>query len=201
MTLSVGNSFNNIQQKTAEELDRVLNAVLFSNHEIICGLNEIKTVSGWYSEAKKDPDKIPTIVVNEAIKRLVEHVVPTFSRFLIDKINVEIETRKGQSKIKTIEIKFAVKPYVEYIKKIDDTDVNKVKITFSIAITGKLEDITIRSDSYGRQVFIERASAVLTISILTGTVSNLYLSINPVSKPIILYHDESLKIEKISFHL
>jgi hypothetical protein len=202
MTLSVSNSFNNnIQQKTAEELDRVLNAVLFSNHEIICGLNEIKTVSGWYSEAKKDPDKIPTIVVNEAIKRLVEHVVPTFSRFLIDKINVEIETRKGQSKIKILEIKFAVKPYVEYIKKIDDTDVNKVKITFSIAITGKLEDITIRADSHGKQVFIERASAALTISILTGTVSNLYLSINPVSEPIILYHDESLKIEKISFHL
>ena len=195
------NIVDNIHQKTSEELDRVLNAILLGNQELVNGLDEVKTINGWYREVKKDPHKIPTIIVNEAIKRLVEHVEPVFSRFLIDNINVETEISKGQSKIETVEINFAIKPYVEYVRKINNVESNKVKITFNVSITGKLEDIIIHSDSRGKQVFIEKVSAALTISILSGTVSNFYLSINPISTPIILYHNEILKIEKISFHL
>jgi hypothetical protein len=200
MTRSVGNSISeNIHLKMADELARSMNKIIFMNTKIIDEINEAKTVYGWYREAKEKPDRIPTIMLNEAIKRLVEQVEPVLSGFLIQKINLQISGRN--SKIKTLEVTFEVKPFVDYIRKVDKHETDKVRITFSISIVGTLEDITIYFDSYGKSIFIKKVTCKLDISIISATVSSIYVSVNPLSKPIPLYHSEVFKIENVSFRL
>ena len=203
MTLNTANNY--ISGKPSEmirkELGRILNKALSDNVEIINGLDEIKNVSTWYKEAKADRKNIPTIIINESIRRLIEQVEPIFSNFIIDKIKIETENHNKESKIKLIEINFSVKPFVEYLKKVDGTESNKIKIIFNISIAGKLEDITIYSDMSVNHILISRLTSNLSISIDRGTVSTFYTPIALISKPIVLDHNEYFKIENISINI
>jgi hypothetical protein len=163
--------------------------VLSDNTEIINGLDEIKSISGWYREAKEDPNNIPILIINELMERLTEQVEPIFNTFIIDKIKIETGNCKGESKIKLIEIDLSVEPFVEYLKKVDEIECNKIRITFNISIVGRLEDITIHSDMSGRYI--------LSISIDRGAVSSIKL----VPKPVVLYHTDTFKLVNVSFNL
>lgn len=184
-----------------KELGRILSRAFSDNVEIIDGLDEIKNVSAWYREAKEDPTNIPTIIINELIQRLTQQIEPIFTSFLVNKIKIEAEARTAESAIKLIEINFSVKPFVEYLKKIDGTECNKIKTVFAVAIAGKLKDITIHSDINGKHILIGSLSSNLSISIDRGTISTIYAPITLIAKPIILHHNEYFKIENISFDL
>jgi len=184
-----------------KELIRILSRALSDNVEIINGLDELKNVSIWYREAKEDPTNIPIVIVNELIQRLTQQIEPIFTSFIINKIKIEAETCKGESTIKLIEIDFSVKPFIEYLKKIDGTECNKIKIIFTVSIAGKLKDITIYSDMNSKYILIGSLSSNLSIFVERGIVSPNYVPISLIAKPIILYHNEYFKIENVSFDL
>lgn len=200
--MPISDSFSSdIDQKIAEELGKVIGLTLTKNERLINELNEMKTVAGWYGDAKKDPDKIPTIIVNETIERLLEYALPYSSKFLINSMKIEIQIHPESIKIDQVKIDFTIKPYVEYIKKADEIEMAKVKVTFSITITGKLENIKIESDLEGRQIKIGRFVAYLTISIIKAEGSISYLPSIRLSKPVILGQHQYFNIKSISFHL
>jgi hypothetical protein len=195
---------DNILQRTEHELTEIFGAALRNNAELINRINEIKTILGWYKEAKKDPNEIPSMIVNEAIGRLVGVVTPRLATVLIDRIKIEVDIHLNDIRIKEVDINFAKKPYVEYIKKVNGMESIKVRITFSINISGKLEDIRILFVPGGRQIDVDRFTASLTFSIIKAATSSLYLSASGsyvpdilLFKPIVLYSNQFIRIKNL----
>jgi hypothetical protein len=202
MLNSDNTTYGNVQQKIMEELESVLGTALTSKEETINKINDIKTVATWYKEAKQHPNEIPSIITNEAISRLLENIGPYLVTFLIDKIKIEIELHSKNMKIKELEINFSVKPFVEYIKKINRVESNKVRVTFNFALSGKVNGITVNSDDMmGRKVDIDSFVASLTVSIINLTVSTLSLPGASLLEPIVLCYGELYKVRDLSFRL
>lgn len=195
-------TYGKVQQKTTEELERVLRTVLTSNEEIINKLDDIKTVETWYEEAKEHPDKVPSIITNEAIRRLLENIGPQLTTFLVDKIKIELEVHRQDIKIKELEIKFSIKPYVEFIKRINRVESNKVRVTFDFALYGKLNGISVHSNNMmGREIDIDNFVASLTVSIINATVSTLYMPGASLLRSTELCSKQLYEVKNLSFHL
>jgi hypothetical protein len=134
---------------------------------------------------------------------LVEYVKPSLANCLIDKVKLKINS--GLDGIESIEINLPpINPYVEYIKKINKVESDGIRVTFSIVLGGKLEDIRFRSNFRNRQleVYIDRLIAYLTISIIKISVSILYIPTVTFDRPIVLGNNKQLfKMENLYFHL
>jgi hypothetical protein len=163
----------------------------------------MKTIAGWYRKAGKHSEKIPSIIVNQCIDKLLEHVQEYLSNYLIHIIKVETKIHSDSVEVKVIEINFDIKPYVEYVKKINQVESDKVRVTFSISLGGKVEDIRLRSNFRNRQidVFIDRIIAYLTVSIIKITASILYVPTISLSRPIVLSDNQLFKVENLFFQL
>jgi hypothetical protein len=193
---------DNIRQKITDELETVLVRLLTNKKDAIIMLDGIRTIKGWYQQAKKDSTEIPSIIVNEAIRKLLEHVVPELSKYLIENVEVKLEINPYSFRFKgKIKIDFAVKPFVEFIQTIDgvESPLNKVTLTFRFAVSGYLEDIGINRSIVGLQINIARFAASLTVSIIEVTHSTLHLP--PIDPPLILCSKEFFKVENFSFYL
>ena len=152
--LSSTNLYGNTREKTGLELQRIFKTILTNNKEIINGLNEIEKVAGWYSEAKEDPKKIPSIIVNKVIEKLVDSV----EKPLGDLLAVSIKTTE-------IKVDFVIRPYVKFIKKANGKEVGYVAITFKIVFSGRLEGSRVYSDLQGQRAYADRFIAAMTVSI------------------------------------
>lgn len=82
-----------------------------------------------------------------------------------------------------IEVDFAVKPYVEYVRKVNRVESDKIKITFSLVLVGKVEGVVFRSNFRSRQIDVHADSlnAFLTVSIV-GSANHITLCKNQLFK-------------------
>jgi hypothetical protein len=192
---------DNIDTRIEEELKRVIQNTFARNERLIKDLEAVEKVVGWYKEAKVDKKKIPSIITNEAIKWIFNTVAPYLSKFLIERINVETEVHANDTRIKQVNISFGLKPYVEYVMKVNGVESKKARITFHVTINGKLENIHFPSNVGRRYITIETLGAYLSISIIKMAV---YVPSAPtiisLDKPIILCNNQFFKIENLSYH-
>jgi hypothetical protein len=190
-------------QKLTNALSGHLSAVLIKNEKIINEIDEIKTVASWYQQAGKNPDQIPSMIVNQCIEKLLETVQKPLSNYLIDRIKVVSEVHSDGLRLKLIEIDFAIKPYVEFVKKVNSIESNTLRISFSIVLAGKLEGVEFHSNYQRRrvEVKIERIIGSLTISIIRASSSMLYTPVMSLTRPVLLYGDEFFKLQNVSFYL
>ena len=161
--------YDNIQPRVTEELEQVLNTILNRNKQAIKGLEAIQKTSQWYRYAKKDPIYEPTKifqkVVDECIATLLQEVSPVLSN------HIKIKTAEN-----SIDIKFSLKPYIEYIKKVNGMEQMKAKIGFNIEMSGKLSGIRVHSNRERRQIGLDSFTCSLAISIIKAEVSLMHVS-------------------------
>jgi hypothetical protein len=186
--LSSTNLYGNAREKTGLELKRIFEAILTDNKDIINGLNNVETVARWYREAKEDPENIPSIIVNQIIEKLVAHIEKPLGDFL----EIKIKTNE-------IELNFAIKPYVKFIKRVNGKEAGNIAVTFKITFSGKLEGSRVYTDLQGQRAVADRFVAAMTVSIEKVRVSIFGFTENNWEKPIQIYHNEFLKLENLSF--
>jgi hypothetical protein len=192
---------DDFHERLRKELTRIFDAILTDNKDKINALKEIKTIAGWYQESGQQPDKIPSTIINKSIERLLEYVEPYLADHLIDKIKVKIKPHLDGLEI--IEINPPpIKPYVEYVKKINQVESDGIRVTFNIVLGMKLEDIRFRNFQNRQiEVYIDRLTAYLTASIIEISVSIFSMPTISFSGSIVLSNDQLLKVEGLSFHL
>ena len=81
------------------------------------------------------------MIANEAIKWLLNSIVPRLSIFLIDGVKIETGDYLNKASIKQIEVSFSLKPYIDYVMKVNGVVTKKARITFSVSLPCKLENI------------------------------------------------------------
>jgi hypothetical protein len=193
---------DNFDTRIEDELKRVLHITFARNERIVKDLETVKTVAEWFKKTKENKKKIPSIITNEAIKQILNSVAPYLSRFLVESIKVETDVHAQDTRIKQVQFSFGLKPYVEYVMKVNSVESKKARITFHVTISGKLENIQFPSYDGRRYITIEKLSAVLTLSIIKIAV---YIpsapTILPLNKPIVLCDNQVFKIEKLSYQL
>ena len=102
--------------------------MLKDNEGIIQDINEIKTIQDWYTEAKTDPEKIPSIVINGILEKVLDVIASSLEDYLVDSISAKITIQKDRLEIEELEIDFSVKPYVKFIKKINSTKSSEISL-------------------------------------------------------------------------
>ncbi|HKO65316.1 MAG TPA: hypothetical protein VJU13_08945 [Candidatus Nitrosocosmicus sp.] len=194
-----------------QELERIFRSVFKTNRKILDGLNEIKTANTWYQEAKQNPantwyqeakqnpDNIPNIILNHCISTIIKYVQPVLTRYLIDTFDFKIRFERGKLTVDHFFMEFSVKPFVEFIRKINGQPAGSVKLVFEISMTGKMEKIQFRSSMGRRQFTVDKLSTLFDISILEGSIISNDIHFQPFKKPIKLYHRELFEIENLTF--
>jgi hypothetical protein len=205
MVTTASSDQSNIHQLVEHELDRVLRIIVTDKKEPIIKLPKVRKVYEWYKEDKDSKhEDIPTKIVNEIIKNLLESLVCHLSDFLIHNISVKFEKiQSNDMEIKEAELEFAVKPFVDFIKKVNKVDTLKARILFKLTLAGKLEGIRIRSAPKRRNIHVDRFSGPLRISIVSLEISIVEVPTSPIvlEEPIQLLGAEIFKIENMTLEL
>jgi hypothetical protein len=182
--------YDNAQSIVAEQFKQVLNIVLNRNEQAIKELEAVQKASEWYRNARKDPihepPKIFRKIVDECIATLLKEVSPALSD------HIKIKTAEN-----SIEIKFSLNPYIEYIKKVNGTEQMKAKIAFNLEISGKINGIRYHSNREQRQVEVDSLTCSLTLSIIKAEVSLMHVSGSLLIEPIVLCTAQPFKMENL----
>ena len=190
-----------LHERLRKELTSIFDEVLTTNKNKINARKEIKTIAGWFQESGEEPDKISSTIINKSLERLLEYVEPFLADYLIDKIKIEVKPHLDG--LERIEVNPPpIKPYVEYIKKINQIESDGVKITFNIAFGMKLEDIRFRNyQNRQLEVYVGTLNAYLTASIVEIAVSIFSMPTISFSESLPLCNNELFKVENLSFRL
>jgi hypothetical protein len=180
---------------------------LSESEEIINKLDDIKTVAVWYKEAKEDPKKIPSIIVNRIIEELLNYSKEHFINSISENIHLQCEINEQHQVQGSIRVNFkSLKPYVEFIKLVDGKALPPtLRFTFKIDIDGELEGLKFEPSSNGgsptttqegrqRQISLDKFAFDLTVSIVKLPMVHL-------EEPITLFHKEQFKVENLHFLL
>ncbi len=162
-------------------------------------MKEIKTIAGWYRESREQQDKIPSTIFNNSIERLLEHVEPYLADHLIDKIKIKF--KPDLDGLEIIEINPPpIKPYVEFVKRINQVEADGIRVTFNIELCGKLENIRFRKfRSHQIEVYVDSLSISLTASIIEISVSIFHMPSISYSGSISLCDNQLFTVENLSF--
>jgi hypothetical protein len=200
-TYSDSSISGDFHQRLRKELTRIFDEILTDNKNKINAIKEMKTISGWYKESGEQPDKIPSTIINKSLERLLEYVGPYLADYLIDKIAVKV--KPDLDGLESIEVNPPpIKPYVEYVKRINQIESDGIKVTFNIVLDMKLEDIRFRNFQNRQiEVYIDRLTTHLTASIIEITVSIFHIPTVSFSGSIELCNNQLFKVEDLSFHL
>jgi hypothetical protein len=202
MSLNFHNSReDNAKQLIMLEFERILESIFESNKEVLNGFNEFKTIDGWYKESKEDPHKIPGIILNHCVSKIVQNVQPDLKKYFIDTFKIKIGSNKEGFFVDHIELKFSTKPFVKFVRKIDGIESGATKLVFEISLTGKMENIQFRSVMNYYEVNVRKIVASFDISVIEGSIALENTTIHPIKKPVKLFHKEILKLENIDFIL
>jgi hypothetical protein len=178
----VDNLTENLDKVLREEMTRIIGRGLADSSELLNNFDQIKMVAGWYKEAKEHPKEIPNIIVNGALGKILNYLVSPLSNNILDSVSAKIDIHRNELVIEKIEIDFSIKPFVEYVKKLNSVDSAKVKLTFEIGITGALHNIKFGKEN--NRIMIERFVGILNISIVSIDVKLIVVSAATISLPI-----------------
>ncbi len=203
---------SNLHQRFEKELYSYLAAVVRNRQKVLNGMKGIKQVQAWYREAESlSESDIESRIVQKIIDMLVQKLAPYLEKLLIDTFKIEVERLESNKiKIKRIELAIAVKPHVDFVKKLHGKEVLRARITFRFAASAKLENINIHrhyyylesgSKSMVTEVNIDKFEAPFTISIYGLTFLLGGIPVEPGWEPKELCRKELFKVEHITHYL
>lgn len=178
----------------------LLNKVLQDNAVLINNIEQVRMVSDWYKEAKNNPKAIPTMIINNALEKLLGLMVSHLEGYLIDSISAKIRIYNDEIVVEDFEIDFSRKLYVEYVKKVDSLECGKVKITFDIRVAGNLENARINRKESPSVLNVDKFIALVTISIVNVQVELASVPAVSFSSSIELCRNQLIEIRNLSLN-
>jgi hypothetical protein len=158
----IAENFNN--EVLRDGFGNLLNKVLEDNADPINNIEQVRLVSGWYKEAKNNPNSIRTLIINNAREKLLGLMISHLEGCLTDNISTKIRIHNDKI-VEDFEFDYSWKLYVEYVKKLDFVECGKVKVTFGIKVAGKLQNARINWKENPCLLNVDRFIALVTISI------------------------------------
>ena len=138
-------------------------------------LEAVTTIMDWYKEAKTKPNLNLTGLSNKIANKLVEYIVEPLLEPLVKDIKIKIQSNSLEIKFNSELFKSELKPYAEFVKKMNGNSVATIKIRFQITSEIKLNDVEIKR---------QNDDLMVNLGTLTGL---LEASITSLNTPIALY--------------
>jgi len=203
---------SNLHQKFEKELYSYLASVLRNRQKILNGMEGIKQVQEWYREAENLADSdIQSRIVQKIIYVLLQKMGPYLEKLLIDTLNIDIgKIETNKIKIRRIELNIAVKPHIDFVKRLNGEEILRARITFRFAASAELENIKIHRRYYYHdsglrnkmtEVIIDKFEAPFTISIYKMAFLFGHTPVELQWEPVELCRKELFKVEHIVHYL
>jgi len=121
-------------------------------------LSDVRDVAFWYGEMKRfgngKADGLISIVTNQIIAKLSEYIEPFYTSSIINRVQFDVGYVD-----KNFEVKFPpLKPYVEFIKRVNGTKVSSTKFKFLLESAADLKKVRtppLKDDKYPNERSIE----------------------------------------------
>lgn len=156
---------NSSGEMLRDGIGNLLNNALRDNADLINNIEQVKLVSDWYKKAKNNPKAIPTMIINDALEKLLSLMVSNLKGTLAESISTKIRIHNDEKVVGDFEFDYSWKLYVEYVKKVNLLECGKVKITFNIKLAGKLENARVNRKQSPPVLNVDRFIVLVTISI------------------------------------
>ncbi len=162
--------------------DKVADIVIaiLENKQDFEQLDAIKTVIGWYRESKKEHDLGLSKLANRIANKLIEYVIEPLIEPLFNNISIQIQKKKVDMKFNSQLFKSELNPYVEFVKKINNSEVATVKLKFKFESELYIEGIEVKYVNKEMSVKLGTLTGTIELSIVSTTVLGLQ-SERPIS--------------------
>ena len=152
------------------------------------------------SKTNDNNDSSQSQTFSKILSKLVELLSKQISLYLVKMIvkNVQIETKEDEKSL-LFDLSFkapSIKPYVEFVKKINGVQVLAIRTVFKVDLDASLKKVKLRTTANNKTANIEEISVRATISI--KKLANISVTINDKSLKI---YDSTLKIDVSKFYL
>ena len=157
-------------------------------------LEAVTTIMEWYKEAKTKPNLNLIGLSNKIANKLVEYIIEPLLEPLVKDIKIKIQSNVFEIKFNTELYKSELKPYAEFLKKMNGKAVATIKIRFQINTEIKLNDVEIKRHNDDLM-----ANLGTFTGILEASITSLNTPIAQYEKPISLGKKEfSIVLPSIS---
>jgi len=206
MMSGISNPIGDVVSKLTPPLQEIISTAIKDNFDLV-NLQEFKQVEEWIKESKLAPlnldetfssptssavqgsyptnvglskniDSVFSGLANKIVVNLMQHVPSYFGQLLLD--NIRIQTQGIKKSVK-FDLEFTldpIKPYVEFIKKINGVEVLKLKALFQIDSDVKMSDLGFLSDETERAVHLGNLFTHLKVSLLQFSGFHNAISVN-----------------------
>ena len=153
------------------------------------------------SSKTDDKDNISqSQIFSKILSKLIELLSKQISLHLVKMIvkNVQIKTKEDEKSL-LFDLSFKappIKPYVEFVKKINGVQVMAIRTVFKVDLDVSLKEIKLRTTALGKTANIGEINVCATISI--KKLANISVTVNDKSLKI---YDSTLKIDVSKFYL
>ncbi|MBI3639345.1 MAG: hypothetical protein HY223_03425 [Thaumarchaeota archaeon] len=178
-------SLNYVTDKIEDTLIDTVSELLEKNEDL-CKLESVKTVLDWYKESSKEHDFSLIKLSNKIANKIIEYTIEPLVAPLVSDINIQIQKHGVSIKFDSHIFKSELKPYVEFVKKINNAEIATVKIKFKITSELQIKDIEIKH--------VEKVTSI-DLGRLVGT---LELSVISLVTPIVQY-EKPISLSKKEF--
>jgi len=132
-----------ISRKVKNEMNPVFRD-LISNHSEIVNSEGLLELVDWYKKTRKSKGNRISYVVNAVINTLMKNLPQHFANTVIS--NIQISSQGKQNGVKfTASHTDEIKPYVEFVVKVNGQQVKADRMTFTISSTLEFEELEIRA--------------------------------------------------------
>ena len=178
---------NSFTESARIKLTEILSSMI-EGKESLDKLEAVTTIMEWYKEAKTKPNLNLTGLSNKIANKIVEYIVEPLLEPLVKDIKIKIQSNSLEIKFNSKLFKSELKPYAEFVKKMNGNSVATIKIRFQITAEIKLNNVEIKRHN---------DDLMVNLGTLTGILEAAITSLNtPIAQ-----HEKPIPLGKKEFSI
>lgn len=154
---------NSVLEQSRTYFEKILSQIFEDGK--IAQLDGISQIIEWYKESKTDKGVDVVKLSNKIANKVVDYWIEPLFRPVLSDIEIEIQKKESKITFNTNPYMSELKPYVEFVKKLNNTDIAAIKIKFKIKTEIQLNDIQIACDGKDSKVDLGTLSGKLSVYI------------------------------------
>ncbi|MEX0764016.1 MAG: hypothetical protein WEC35_06200 [Nitrosopumilaceae archaeon] len=141
---------------------------IITNKQDVAKLEAVSTTLDWYKEAAEQSMDFSSLS-NKIASTIIDNVIEPMVKPLFEDIQLKIQGNDVEVSFNTGRFTSELKPYVEFVKKINNVDIAKIKIKFQINSDLQIKDM---------QVKHVKKNTTVNFGNLEGSINMSIISIN-----------------------
>jgi hypothetical protein len=146
-----------------DELKTNITSILTSSN--IREIKDVKTVSNWYADSGQNKDEFILKSLNIFVEKLMEHVPNELAKQLINGIRINAKNQQTDIKFNLNFPLGEIKPFVQFIKKVNELPSIKIKTVFKVECSVILEGVEILVVNNKKMLNLNHLELDLTVSL------------------------------------